>query len=273
MTLQRAWKIALVATAAALFTQTAVAQPHCPTAALRAYAHNDYNNTHPLYDAVAFGYRGVEADVYLVDGVLRVAHDRKSATGAPALDTLYLIPIRDLLARCGPTIVAGAMQPFLLNLEIKEASNETLQVLLTSLSSVADLMRSSTGQALEARLIVTLVGYAGTDRPPHLVTFPGVACKANTPARLVHCVNTPGTAMVSVDYGKTQGRWWTLDAERVRWLAALRAAQAASPNLMIRVFNVPSHRETYLELLHAGVDLIGTKDLAGTAALLATKGR
>lgn len=36
---------------------------------LPAYAHNDYLIDRPLVDALALGYRGVEADVFLVDGV------------------------------------------------------------------------------------------------------------------------------------------------------------------------------------------------------------
>ena len=53
--------------------------PTCPRADLPAYAHNDYRNEAPLSEALALGYSGVEADVYLVNGVLRLGHDRREA--------------------------------------------------------------------------------------------------------------------------------------------------------------------------------------------------
>ena len=49
-------------------------QPDCPRGTLPAYAHNDYINTRPLHDALSLGYKGVEADVFLVEGVLRLGH-------------------------------------------------------------------------------------------------------------------------------------------------------------------------------------------------------
>jgi hypothetical protein len=42
-----------------------------------AHSHNDYLHRRPLLDALEQGFCGVEADVFLVDGDLLVAHDRK----------------------------------------------------------------------------------------------------------------------------------------------------------------------------------------------------
>src|SRR5688572_2079013 len=89
----------------------------CPRAARPAYAHNDYLNERPLLDALAAGMRGVEADVFLVNGVLRVGHDRDQARGAARFDSLYLAPLHDLVARCGALTEDG--RPFLLTVEIK----------------------------------------------------------------------------------------------------------------------------------------------------------
>ena len=44
---------------------------------LRAHAHNDYEHERPLLDALDHGFASVEADVWLVDGQLLVAHDRE----------------------------------------------------------------------------------------------------------------------------------------------------------------------------------------------------
>jgi hypothetical protein len=55
---------------------------------LPAYAHNDYANPHPLHDALQIGFRGVEADVLLRGGELRVAHDASSTRPGRNLEAL-----------------------------------------------------------------------------------------------------------------------------------------------------------------------------------------
>src|SRR5689334_17418060 len=41
------------------------------------HSHNDYRQKHPLTDALRLGYLSIEADVFLVDGDLLVAHERE----------------------------------------------------------------------------------------------------------------------------------------------------------------------------------------------------
>src|SRR4051794_11488643 len=60
----------------------------------RAHAHNDYQHVRPLLDALHHGFGSVEADIYLVDGALLVAHDRDSVRADRTLEALYLAPLR-----------------------------------------------------------------------------------------------------------------------------------------------------------------------------------
>src|SRR5262245_38461023 len=61
---------------------------------VRAHAHNDYEHQRPLLDALDQGFCSVEADVWLVDGQLRVAHDLKDAQPERKLQKLDLDPLR-----------------------------------------------------------------------------------------------------------------------------------------------------------------------------------
>jgi len=54
----------------------------CPRGTLPAYSHNDYLNTHPLSDALALGYRGAEADVFLVKGELQLRLVNSTSVGS-----------------------------------------------------------------------------------------------------------------------------------------------------------------------------------------------
>jgi glycerophosphoryl diester phosphodiesterase len=60
-----------------------------------AHAHNDYDHRRPLQDALDRGFNSVEADVWLVDGELRVAHDLDDAVPGRTLESLYLKPLAD----------------------------------------------------------------------------------------------------------------------------------------------------------------------------------
>jgi glycerophosphoryl diester phosphodiesterase len=57
------------------------------------HAHNDYEHRRPLQDALDRGFNSVEADVWLVDGELRVAHDLVAAKPGRNLESLYLAPL------------------------------------------------------------------------------------------------------------------------------------------------------------------------------------
>ncbi len=60
-----------------------------------AHAHNDYEHRRPLQDALDRGFNSVEADVWLMDGELRVAHDVEDAVPGRNLESLYLKPLAD----------------------------------------------------------------------------------------------------------------------------------------------------------------------------------
>ena len=49
-----------------------------PTPLVHAHAHNDYEHKRPLFDALEQGFCSVEADVWLVEGKLLVAHEAAS---------------------------------------------------------------------------------------------------------------------------------------------------------------------------------------------------
>ncbi len=73
--------------------QQAQAQDAPVVPLLRAHAHNDYEHERPLLDALDHGFTSVEADVWLVDGELLVAHDRENVRRERTLRSLYLRPL------------------------------------------------------------------------------------------------------------------------------------------------------------------------------------
>lgn len=229
-----------------------------------AYAHNDYANRQPLAGALARGMRGVEADVFLVNGALRVAHDRRAARSAPRLDSLYLAPIATMLARCGTFTES---RPFLLTLEIKEADPAAFD------SIVAELQRAP-ASLRTARVRIVLVGWHPPLASPVWHAADGAGIRIGVHQRIaspdfaVGAALDPRVALLSVDYGKTIGRPWRSASARRRWWAALRRIAAEASEVPLRAHNVPVDPAIYRRLREAGVTLIGTKAPAATAVVL-----
>jgi hypothetical protein len=246
-------------------------QSNCPRGRLPAYAHNDYLNAHPLYDALSLGYKGVEADVFLVNGLLQLGHERRAAAQDGTLETLYLAPLRALVARCG--MLTADEQPFLLTVEIKEESRPTFDTLVAVLARYPDLFSRNNGQATTS----------GHGTPPVQAVLVGwypqgfadsISVPLSRQARLRRADRPPADAadrvvgLIGIDYAETIGRRWATPAQRRRWLSAIRATKAVFPARRIRAYHVPVNERKYRELLAAGVDLIGTLELAETARLL-----
>ena len=105
----------------------------------RAHAHNDYEHARPLFDALDHGFCSVEADVYLVDGQLLVAHDRKDVKAGRTLTSLYLEPLRERVRRNegrayrnGPSIV--------LLVDVKSEASATYAALHAELEKFAAML-------------------------------------------------------------------------------------------------------------------------------------
>ena len=89
----------------------------------RAHAHNDYEHARPLYDALDEGFNSVEADVYLVDGELLVAHDFWNVSKKRTLERLYLIPLQERIqANKGRVFTGGPAFTLLVDIKRDGAS-------------------------------------------------------------------------------------------------------------------------------------------------------
>jgi hypothetical protein len=240
---------------------------------LPAYAHNDYANPRPLYDAVELGFRGVEADILLRGGELRVAHAASATRPGRSLEALYLRPLRTMLQQCGHVIVPST--PFLLNVELKERSGPAYDSLLALLERYADLFEPPLVNLDGPPVEIILVGW----HPPLEDSTPDRRYQLWRQQRITTLSRDSGTQstavrLVSLDYGKTIG--WSgrgpLPERAASWLARLRAAKGEGSGRLVRAYNVPVDPAVYRLLLEAGVDLIGTKRLLAAQQVLLSLG-
>lgn len=103
------------------------------------HAHNDYQQAAPLTNALRHKVFSIEADVYLYNNKLVVAHDlptgrqAKELPAAPTLDSLYLQPIVALFAKHNGRISSDSNYAPILMIDIKENGAAVLAKLLSML--------------------------------------------------------------------------------------------------------------------------------------------
>lgn len=256
---------------AALFLTLTVATGQPAPCLLPAYAHNDYENERPFFDAIELGYRGVEADFYFLDGELLVAHDRGDVVLGRTLESLYLAPLRERVERLGS--VHGDGSQFYLNIESKEAGREAYGTLRELLSRYADILTTVRGgEQSQGAVSVILVGsYPPLDELAREETrYVSVQrhfdelrpADAELPAHLM--------SLISVEY-RSFFRWGgrgRMPRRFERGLAQIRDAKALHVGRIVRVIRAPRNGSVYEALLGAGVDLIGAKDIERTREVL-----
>src|SRR5205807_6937043 len=124
-------------------SKSAAASPetNSPPPLIHAHAHNDYEHPRPLLDALDHGFCSIEADIYLVDGKLLVAHDRNKVKPERTLQALYLEPLRQRVKANGGRVYRGGPECVLL-IDIKSDWQTLYPVLRATLKEYADILTS-----------------------------------------------------------------------------------------------------------------------------------
>lgn len=242
-----------------LFVATAIGQEPLP----KAHAHNDYKHKRPLLDALAYGFCGVEADIYLVDGKLLVAHDRKDLKPERTLQALYLDPLRER-AKTNKGHIYPKAVPFTLLIDIKSDGETTYRALSKILAAFSDLVSD---QNNERAVTVVISG----NRAKKLISADNPRY-AGIDGRLADLDSNLGKKLLPL----ISDRWgshfdWKGEGdmpapEREKLHAIVKTAHAAGRR--VRFWATPEKKSVWRELNAAGVDLINTDDLAGLSAFL-----
>ncbi len=118
---------------------TALSAACSAQALIHAHAHNDYVHARPLLGAVERGFCSVEADVWLVDGQVLVAHDRQDCDPARTLRALYLEPLRQRVEEQGGRVHRDGPLEFQLLIDFKSGGRATWEAVRAELEAFAPL--------------------------------------------------------------------------------------------------------------------------------------
>ncbi len=138
-----------------------------PPILYNAFSHNDYWRSRPLLDALSYRFNCVEADLWLIDGELYVAHDQSEINPAHTFENIYLKPLTDHIKKNGGKVYTDSDRPFYLMVDCKSNGEEMYPVLKKTIEPYQDLFCSvEHGEYKEGTILLFLSG----DRP--LETLP-----------------------------------------------------------------------------------------------------
>lgn len=232
----------------------------------RAHAHNDYRHDRPLFDALDRGFCSVEADIFLVDGELRVGHSRIELKQGRTLESLYLDPLKELVSRNQVKDKSEARvyldgPVFTLMVDIKtdgEAVYQHLQKVLVKYHEV--LCRVEDGKYVERAIQIVISG----DRPIATITgqetrYVGIDGRLGD---LDSDLPAHAMPMISDHWGrnfKWRGTGAMPDDEREKLRSIVRRAHGKGRR--VRFWATPESPVVWQLLLDEGVDHINTDQL------------
>lgn len=123
------------------------------------FAHNDYWHKRPLYDALDNGYSHVEADIYLRNGRLIVAHVLPFFKKKKTLEQLYFKPLLQSIHGRNKLLAAPAV-PITLMIDIKSEADKTYAVLEQLLKKYSSILTGyENGQITYRQVTIVITGH------------------------------------------------------------------------------------------------------------------
>ncbi len=231
----------------------------------QAHAHNDYEHDRPLLDALSHGFCSVEADVFAIDGELRVGHYRRDTRPGRTLQKLYLDPIRELVKKNGGRVYKNG-PVFSLLIDFKTEAEETYALLRPTLANYREMLTSANDKTPPAVSIVI-----SGNRPfktieadkQRLCGLDGRLSDLDSklPASLMPMISDNWR-----NHFKWRGEGEFPEVEQQKLKNAVQKSHAAGRRL--RFWATPENERLWAVLAKAGVDHINTDKLAQLEAFL-----
>lgn len=217
------------------------------------HSHNDYNRTVPFWEAYSQHCASIEADVFLQDGEILVAHNRKDVTAERSLRKMYIEPIVKTFRENGGRMWKGSDDRLQLVVDLK--TGESLPGVIALAEEYPDVFTTENG----VKIVITGDEPAPEDfgKWPAWLWFDGdfKDGKLNyTPEQLKRI------AMISTDFRKFARNWngkgRMINSELEAVTKAIETAHEAGKP--IRFWDAPEGTTAYFTLHKLGVDFFNT---------------
>jgi hypothetical protein len=243
-----------------LFMSTTMVNAQSFTLA-NAFAHNDYRHKRPLVDAQTNGYTHIEADVFLHNGKLVVAHINPFFKSKRTLESLYLEPLARQVSTNNGNIYQGYSRPITLMIDIKTDARKTYAALKPLLEKYRAILSSyDSGRVVHGAVTIVLSGrkpYSDIKSEISRLAFIDEDLRKVDRDTIAYV-----STMASCKYSKLlkwKGNGAMPNHEKVRLLAFVDKAHKNGDQ--VRLWASPDNKAVWKEILDCGVDLINTDKL------------
>ncbi len=220
----------------------------------RIHAHNDYQTRIPFFEAHSLGAGSIEADIFLQNGELYVAHDIPEVKKGWTLDSMYLRPLQKIAAqRTHPTSKKNNPQkPLQFLIDIKTDGEPTLDLLVKKLKSYP-------AEVFAKNPALTIVISGNVPDPSRWTNYPSFIFFDGRPAIQYTASQLERVGLISDNFTKYSG--WDgkglIVKPECKKLEDL-IATTHQKGKKIRFWATPDHVNAWKILLMMGVDYLGT---------------
>jgi len=218
------------------------------------HSHNDYHQNIPFLRAYFAGMGSIEADVFLRDGKLYVAHEQKEITADRTLNKLYLKPLAGFFTQHKNKPYADTAQRLQLVIDIKEDHQHVIPELIKELNPYKKVFNDPANKwAVKVVLSGDMPAPAEFKNYPPYIYFDGRPNISYTTDQLKHI------AMISDDlsnYTKWNGKGTPTPPDSAKLKGLINAAHAM--HKPFRFWATQDSPNTWIQLEKLGADWINT---------------
>ena len=235
------------------------------TREIRIHSHNDYAQKRPFWGAYEAGADSIEADVFLVDGELLVAHSRKGLKKVNTLRRLYLEPLREVMRKNGGRARANG-KPLQLVIDLK-SGKPALDALLTLIEQEGfrecfDICKNPSAVRLSVGGDISKI--------KDFLEYPDFVFFSVPSSRKLDDGQYKRVSWIS-DYARLLTKWRSgamaeCDKKKIR----AAAARAHAKGVPYRLWGFPDNPEAWQLSRELGLDYINTDRPADVAAFRAS---
>jgi hypothetical protein len=219
------------------------------------HSHNDYERAQPLMEAQRELFCSVEADVWLTDGKLLVAHEQKEIRPDRTLQSLYLEPLAAQLRTKRPEW-RKAKGDFFLMIDIKSSALPTYHAVEEALEPYREILTTwKEGKRRNGYVTVVLSG----NRPiEHVLRQKSRLVALDGRLQNLHS-NAPSREFLWISdsyqkYDPQRSGWSESIAARIRQ----DAKAATDQGRIFRIWAAPDNPDSWRRQVEAGVTMINT---------------
>ena len=224
------------------------------------HSHNDYEQPIPFWTAYNAAFGSIEADIFLVNGTLFIAHDSNELRRGRTLEEYYLKPLAGQIEKNHGHPYSDTSRQLQMLIDVKADSTAVLAALVTLLEKYPALTQTP-----------SLIWVISGNRPPEslytsyppFIAFDGILGVHYSPAALSRIV------MMSDDL-HSYTHWGGVDtippADKKELLAAIKWSHDL--HLPVRFWDAPDFPNAWDQLIRLKVDFINTDHIRQLAAYL-----